>query len=187
MTALTITEALSNFEAAGIPTHSFVAAAQHVNDLMLNTPQAQDRLKELTGEQVDGDHVMRVPLVYGYLVQNIIKAKLAKQSAELLDLLVRSKEQADTLIEKQSWMFIADEAARQDIENADPEVVIAGKAKKGARKALASKIYHAEIKDQFEAGELTRKEAIAIFMEKCGCPASGASTYFHNFKSGKWT
>ncbi len=182
MTTLTLNEAVDHLETDGVPTHSYVVAAQYVNDLMLNTPQAQDRLQELTGENVEGEHVMRVPLVYGYLVQGILKAHIAKQSAELVDLLVAAKANADALIEKQAWMFIADEEARQDIENADPEVVIAGKAKKGARKILGLKIFNAEIKGQ----DLTRKEAIALLQEKVGLTGAGASTYYANFKSGKW-
>lgn len=183
MTALTLDEAVAQLETEGVPTDSVVRAAQYINDLMLNTPQAADRVKALTGEVVEGEHVMRVPLVYGYLVQNLLKAHIAKQAAQLVDLLAKSKEQADALIEKQGWLFIADEDARADIENADPEVVIAGKAKKGARKVLGLKVYKAEI----EGVEMTRKEAIAILMEKVGLTQSGASTYFHNFKSGKWS
>ena len=181
--ALTLEDAVAQLETEGVPTDSVIRAAQHVNDLLLNSPQAADKIKALTGEDVEGEHVMRVPLVYGYLVQNLIKAHVAKQAAKLVDLLAQSKTQADALIEQSSWLFIADEEARQDIENADPEVVKAGKAKKGARKVLALKVYNDKIDDE----ELTRKEAIAILCEEVGLSPAGASTYYANFKSGKWS
>lgn len=182
MTALTLEQAIAELEAQNVPTDSIIRGAQHVNDLMLSKQQAQDLLKKMTGEAVDGEHVMYVPLTYGYLVQNILRAHIAKQTAVLTELLVKSKSQAAELLDKQAWMFIADEDARADIENADPEVVKAGKAKKGARKVLALKVY----RDAVEGKDMTRKEAIAILQEKVGLSAAGASTYYANFKSGKW-
>lgn len=183
MTALTLTAAVAHLETEGVPTDSVIRAAQHVNDLLLSTPQAADKVNALTGEKVEGEHVMRVPLVYGYLVQGILKAHVASESAKLIDILAQAKVQADDLIEKSSWMFIADEDARQDIENADPEVVKAGKAKKGARKVLALRVYAAKIVDK----DLTRKEAIAILCEEVGLTPAGASTYYANFKNGTWS
>lgn len=195
MNAMTVEEAVAQLETEGVPTDSVIRAAQYINDLMLNTPQAADKVKALTGETVDGEHIMRVPLVYGYLVQGLVKAHVAKQSAQILDLLVKAKSQADSLIEEQTWMFIADEDTRAEIENADPEVVKAGKAKKGARKVLGLKIYNDRIKGnvvkvkkgaEVPAGKMVRKEAIAILMEEVGLTSAGASTYFANFESGKW-
>ncbi len=182
MTAMTLEQAVKVLEADGIPTHSAVRGAQHVNGLMLTAEQAKPLIKTLTGQEVNGAHVMHVPLVYGYLVQNILKAHVAKQAADLLDLLVRSKEQAAKLIEEQAWMFIVDVDSRQEIENADPEVVKAGMAKKGARKVLALKVY----REKIEGKDLKRKEAIAILCEEIGLTPAGASTYYANFKAGKW-
>lgn len=182
MTAQTLEQAVKTLEAAGVPTHSVIRGAQHVNGLMLTAEQAKPLIKAMTGEEVNGQHVMHVPLVYGYLVQNILKAHVAKQTASLVDLLVRSKEQATKLLEEQAWMFIVDTDARQEIENADPEVVKAGMAKKGARKVLALKIY----REKIEGKNLKRKEAIAVLCEEIGLTPAGASTYYANFKSGKW-
>jgi hypothetical protein len=182
MTVKTLEQAVEQLSNEGVPTDSVIRSAQHINEQMFSKQKAQDLIKEMTGETVDGEHVMFVPQVYGYLVQNILKAKVAKATTDLLTLLVSSKAQAAKLIEEQSWLFIADEEARQDIENADPAVVIAGKAKKGARKVLGLKIY----RDMIEGKDLTRKEAIAILQEQVGLTDAGGSTYYANFKSGKW-
>jgi hypothetical protein len=183
MTALTLEEAVTVLEGRNIPTESVIRGAQYINDNMPSVDEAKRLIFDWTGEQVgEGNKPQRLLLVYGYLVQNILRAHLMNQAADLVDLLARSKEQADKLLEEQAWMFIADEDARADIENADPEVVKAGKAKKGARKVLALRIFNEKIKDQ----EMSRKEAIAILMEDVGLSAAGASTYYANFKSGKW-
>lgn len=182
MTALSFEQAVAELEARGVPTDSVIRGAQHVNDLMLSPTQAHNLLLQMTGEDVDGAHHMYTPLTYGYLVQNVLRAHLAQQSADLLDLLTRSKQQAEELIEKQAWMFIASEDDRADIENADPEVVKAGKAKKGARKVLGLRVY----KDKIEGKDLKRKEAVAILVDEVGLTPAGASTYYANFKSGKW-
>lgn len=184
MTAQTIEQAVTSLEAQGVPTDSVIRGAQHVNDLQLSADQAKKLIIDMTGEHVGaGNHIMRLPLVYGYLVQNVLKAHVAQQSAQMLDLLVKAKTQADALLEEQTWMFLADEDARADIENADPEVVKAGKAKKGARKVLGLRVYSEKI----DGKDLTRKEAIAILVEEVGLTPAGASTYYANFKSGKWS
>ena len=186
MTAMTLEEAVARLEMEGVPTDSFIKASQHVNAHLPTGQQATDRILAMTGEKVvaeTDEHVMQLPLTYAYLVQSIVKAKIAKASAKLIDVLVAAKVSAAELVDKQAWLFIADEEARQDIENADPEVVKAGKAKKGARKVLALKIY----RDQIEGKDLKRKEAIAILVEEVGLTQAGGSTYYANFKNGNWS
>ena len=184
MTAMTVTEAISNFEARGIPTNSVIRAAQYIGENLPTHDQANAQIKVLTGSTIEaGDKPQRAGLVYGYLVQNVTKAHLASESPNIVELLAQSEVQADQLIEQSTWMFIVNEADLSDIENADPEVVKAGKAKKGARKVLGLRVY----RDQIEGKDLTRKEAIAILQDQVGLTSAGGSTYYANFKSGKWS
>jgi hypothetical protein len=183
--------AIDFLNARGIPTNSFVAAGQHMSQ---NLPQGEDALKivkELTGVDLNttGRHPLYATFTAAYAVQILVRATLEGQVLKAMDLLAAAEKEAREYTDpngRLAWTLAGFEDQKAEIENADPEVVKAGKAKKGARKVLALKVFNEQIAGKVEAGEMTRKEAIAILMTEIGLSAAGASTYYANFKSGKW-
>lgn len=181
-------EAIKYLNDLGVPTRSQIAAGQHMSQNLPTLEKAKEILKALTGHSVSerGQHPLYVPFVAAYAVQLTVRSALAEEAVKAVDLLNEAKARADEFTKpdgKLAWTLAGYEDGKAEIENAEPEAVKAGKAKKGARKVLGLRIYNEKIAGK----ELTRKEAIAILMEEVGLSAAGASTYYANFKSGKWS
>ena len=177
-------KAIKHLDKMGVPIKSRIRAGQHMNDNLPSIEQAKVLIQTLTNHSCSerGKDKLYVPYVAAYVVMLTVKAHIMNESVRMLDVLTKAKADAATFLVEQAWTFVGTDD-KADIENADPEVVKAGRAKKGAKKVLALKIYNRKIKDK----KLTRKEAIAVLMEEIGLTAAGASTYYANFKNGKWS
>lgn len=182
-----MTDVIALIAAAGIPTDSYVQAGLHMNRNLPTPERGVELITELTGEAPATDTDGRVvQFTAAYLVQALVRRHVEGAVVDAVEALTEARQSALDLIEKQGWLFAGVEDEKADIENVEPEVVKAGKAKKGARKVLALRVYNEQIAGKVEAKEMTRKEAIAILMTEVGLSAAGASTYYANFKSGKW-
>lgn len=176
--------AIEKIEKFGAPVNSQIAAGQYMNQNLLDLVDAKALIQTLTNHSCSerGKDERYVPYVAAYLVMLAVKSHLIGESVRMLDLLTEAKTRSEKFIEEMAWSFVESEN-KAEIENADPELVKAGRAKKGAKKVLALKIYKSKIKGK----DLTRKESIAVLMEEIGLSAAGASTYYANFKNGKWS
>lgn len=182
---LDLEAAVAKLNKMGVPTDSPTRAASYINDNLPTPERAQKMIADLTTSTVDvteGTDPRVVQYTAAYVVNGIVKANVMNVTPMTADLIVEARTKAHDFLKRLAWTFAGQEDTKAEIENADPETVKAGNAKKGARKVLALRVYNERIKDH----ELTRKEAIAILVEEVGLTPAGASTYYSNFKSGKW-
>ena len=170
--------AIETLQAYDIPTGSYVSAVQYLNDRAeLTDAQYISRIEELVGYSVtiSTEHLPRY--AYLYLVQELIRASLTTDVLHPVSIYEAAYDKALEFITENSYIF-----ATPDVDG-EPKLDATGapKPKKGAKKELAKQVYH----DEIEGKDLSRKDAIAIIMEKVGMSAGGASTYYANLKSGK--
>ena len=173
-------KAIEQIEAYDIPTHSYVAAIQYLNDRpQLNDADYMKRIEELVGYSVTitDEHMPRY--AYLYLVQELIRASLNINTDVIQPVAIYeiAYDRAAEFLKENSYIFATPD------EDSEPKLDAAGniKPKKGKKKELAKEVYVADI----EGKELSRKDAISILMEKVGLSAGGASTYYANLKNGK--
>lgn len=114
---------------------------------------------------------------FRYVVQNLISAYVrADADVDLATMYVKSVKQAQTYIANNPWVF-----ATGEDPNAGPKLDAAGNVapKKGDKKALAIDLWNKH-KDKPKS----RKEWIELLVAEVGLTAPGASTYYHNLKTG---
>lgn len=190
-----IETAIGKIKDFGAPVGSYVEAGAYMNNNLPALTDAKALIQTLTNKSCSerGKDERYVPTVAAYVVMLTVKAHLRDQSLRMFDILTESKVSADKFLEEMAWSFVEGET-KAEIENVAPELVIAGRAKKGAKKVLGAKVFAAKIKGKVQpnnkadlTAELTmyRKGAIAILMEEVGLTSSGASTYYHNFQPGQ--
>ena len=170
--------ALDILKAYEIPTGSFVAAIQYLNDRTdLTDKQYLERISELVGYdcQVEVENLPRY--AYLYLVQEIIKASQSTDAINVVAVYEVAYDKAAEFIKENSYIF----ARADDDAPVKLDATGAPKPKKGAKKALAIEVYA----DEIAGTNMKRKDAIAILMEKVGLTSGGASTYYANLKAGR--
>lgn len=174
--------AIGKIQTFGAPVGSYVAAGSYMNQNLLQLTDAKALIQTLTNKSCSerGKDPRFVPFVASYVVMLTVKAHLMDQSLRMFDILTEAKAKSEKFLVEMAWSFVEDDS-KAEIENAAPELVRAGRAKKGARKVYGAKVFAKKIKGK----DLTRKEAIAILMEDVGLSQAGASTYYANFQPGK--
>ena len=170
--------AIEQLEAYEIPTSSYVAAIQYIN----NRPELTDadyllRIEQLVGYSVEitAEHMPRY--VYLYLVQEIIRASQQSEDFRAVNVYEVAYKRAEEFLKENPYIF----ATSDDTKPVKLDAAGNVKPKKGAKKELAKKVY----KEHIEGKGLSRQDSIAIIMEKVGMTSGGASTYYANLKSGK--
>ena len=172
-----MSKALETLKEYNIPTGSFVDAIQHLNgNTMLTDAEYESRITELVGAPCTISVANLPRYAYLYLVQEIIKASYSTDMIDVVAIYEVSYDMAETFITENSYIF-----AEKDDKETKLDATGAPKPKKGAKKALAIKVYAEDIRGK----NLTRKESIAILMEKVGMSSGGASTYYANLKAGR--
>ena len=172
-------KAIAQIEAYDIPTHSYVAAIQHLSDRNpLPNGEYIKRIEELVGFSVEISNERLPKYAYLYFVQELIKAAQAVGD-DIVPVAIyeMAYDKASEYIVENSYIF----ATPDDTAPVKLDATGAPKPKKGAKKELAKQVYTDEILGK----NLTRKEAIAIIMDKVGMSSGGASTYYANLKNGK--
>lgn len=173
-------KSIEQLEAYNIPTHSYVAAIQYLNDRTeLSDAEYIKRIEELVGYSVTISTAHLPRYAYLYLVQELIRESLNLNTDVMAPVAIyeAAYRKAEAFIIENSYIF-----ATSDDEDKPTKLDAAGniKPKKGKKKELAKEVYVANI----EGKGLTRKEAIGILMEKVGMSSGGASTYYANLKKG---
>ena len=167
----------------GVSVTSYIKAVQALREMPFAKSDYESGYNRIIGTETfiifETDYEAKFHFLYA--VQETIRASY---SADVLDMAEIASE-VERLIEK---LRIKHPTLFKTYENVDefgsPKLDAIGKPKrkKGAKKELAKSVYNQHIRDK----GLTRKEAIAIIMEKVGMSQQGASTYYHNLKSGKY-
>lgn len=176
-------KAIQTLHDAGIPTGSYIAAVQYLNERgTLTEDEYFDRINEL----LDGHNLVNLPnddiaehrprYAYLYFVQELIRASFSSDSFDTLNVWRDALKRAETFIRGNSYIFAK-------AEDDEPKLDATGKPKpkKGAKKELAKKVYAEKI----DGKGLTRKDAIAILADEVGMTPAGASTYYANLKAGR--
>ena len=115
--------------------------------------------------------------LFGYIVQNSLKAYLNK--VEITDVLTTSTAQALKYIQENPWVF-----ATGEDENAPRKLDAAGNIApaKGDKKVMAKELWTKH--NGIQGTVNTRKLWIELLVAQVGMTAQGASTYYHNLKTG---
>jgi len=200
------TQALAAISGLGIPTNSANAAGIFMNQNLPSIPEAKELIKTVTGGHScseRGKDKKYVPYVASYLVMNTVREAAQAEMLNMFEALKKAKEDADNLLSSgNAWMFKEDKKPAEinvdSLSEVEINTIKSGEAKKGARKALALKIFNEEIKPTMNWNEEkqrfefdkedkgARKAAIALLMERVGLTDNGGSTYVANFSSLKW-
>jgi len=161
--------AINVLENYDIPTTSVLQAVQYLNDhtTTLSDSDYIDRISEMAGEPVNINDA-NPRLTYRYFVQETV----THPTFENKILFTAALNKAVEFVNKNKWVLVKGETP-VDI-NGKP------KAKKGAKKVLAQKLWSVHKNEN-----LSRKEWIALLVEKVNLTPAGASTYHANLKAGR--
>lgn len=149
-----------------ITTDSYIKAVQELNAESLTDVEYLDRIEELVGGTVDLKGASP-KYTYMYFVENVIKNG---ENYWLND----SIERARKFVDKYDW------AMKKETPQQNEETIVKT-GKKGAKKIQAIKLYN-ERKNE----EMSRKQWIELLISEIGLTKAGASTYFHNLKTGQY-
>ena len=172
-------KAIETIRSYDIPVGSYVAAIQYLGERAdLTDAQYIARIEELVGYSVTISKEHLPKYAYLYLVQELIRASMTTDKLHPVAIYEIAYDKAEEFITENSYIFAKPEAEDGVVKL---DATGAPKPKKGAKKDLAKQVYA----DEIEGKGLSRKEAIAIIMDKVGMSSGGASTYYANLKSGK--
>jgi len=172
-----MTTPIQHLESYKIPTTSQPKAIRHISELELTGTVFRNRIAELTGTTVDLSD-KQAEFTYKYMVQNIISRTANDKVLDMSDIYVASSKQASNFIGQNQHVLIEKESTYKPKVNSDGTK----KPKKGSKKILAIQVYN-DNKDK----NLSRKEFIALLVKDVDLTPAGASTYYSNLKSEKWS
>lgn len=170
---------IATIAALGIPTRSQAAAIQHFRDHdpvwhRQTADTYQDLIIRITGVSAQSEDALELEYAFRYTVTTAIEQPDLTGHTLVNLALAR----AQNFIADHPYVFAEPD---EDLD-APPKLDAQGKpkAKKGAKKEMARKVYDEKIRNE----GLTRKESIAILVEEVGLSPAGASTYYANLKKG---
>jgi len=175
---------LEVIEEFGAPTHSYIEAVQHFND-RVNLTQSEyekgynDIIGTVTKVEFNDHTLARYHFLYA--VQETIKASFDG----VPDMVVVVDEIEKHVAKlKASYPYLFKNSISPSGKPEPKQMDAAGlpKRRKGTKKKLTKEVYVEFI----EGKDLTRKEAIAILVEKVRLKETVASTYYSNCKKGKF-
>lgn len=148
----------------------------------LNSVDYKRRIVELTDKDCDLTDELELKFTYLYMVQNIIRISKNTEVLNIEDVYIRSYDQAVDFLLQNEWVRLSDEKL---VEEGKVKTDCLGKPKrkKGVKKDMALDFY----KKNVGSVEWTRKEWIQQLMDYVGLSSNGASTYYANLKSGRWS
>jgi len=173
---------LEVISAYGAPTDSYIAAVRHFSERdELTKEQYEEGYNAIIGteEPVEFSTVFHAKYHFLYAVQETVRLSLSgipmmSDVAEIVEERVKRMEA------EKPWAF----KDYNETPDGERKLDATGKPKpkKGAKKELAIQVYA----DEIHGKGLSRKDAIAIMMEKVGLTKAGASTYYANCKAGRY-
>lgn len=173
---------------------SALRVIQELCDFEMSVPQFIEAIEELVDAKAvitEYQLLSTVPhlakYTFRYVAQNVLYAYLNKVPFDNDSLLFKSLKQAHKYILENSWVF-----STGDDPNAPPKLDAAGNVapKKGDKQANAKKLWVDNQKNDAlfvtKDGERNpvRKLWIELLVKEVGLTTAGASTYYHNLKTG---
>jgi len=163
-------QAINILQDDGIPTHSYLAAIQHINSFEdKNAVQYAELISELIEVQYNESDTRLAKYTYLYLVQELLRHYNDPTSPPLRDILNMVTLKAKTFIADNEYIFANPEEVSSDV-GSNPH------KKKGSkqREALAIFANNRETK--------SRGEIIQMFMDDLNMTKAGANTYYCSTK-----
>ena len=148
----------------------------------LNGFDYKRRIVELTDQDCDLTDELELKYTYLYMVQNIIRISKVTENVDIESVYIRSYEQASEYILNNEWISLSEEKLVKE-GKVKTDCLGKPKRKKGVKKDMALDFYKKNVGEV----EWTRKEWIQQLMDYVGLSANGASTYYANLKSGRWS
>lgn len=166
---------LNNIKAIGIPTDTPVAAIQEMRDygwFEKSGDEYGDLIISVTGVDAPTKDERELNYTFRYVVTTAIE----NPGLTGVPLVAEATDRARKFIANHAYVFATPD------EDETPKVDAMGKpkAKKGAKKEHARKVYDEQVRNK----DVTRKDAIAILVAEVGLSPAGASTYYANLKKG---
>lgn len=157
----------------GIDTQSYISAAVDIRiEGELDERTYRERITEITMTGTADTPIELVPLVYGYTIQEAIRNDDLTGKA----LYEYACSQAAQFYKEYPYIVVTEEE-----ENTVDVVTGQVKKKKGVKGDIAREVFIAN-KDALRAGELSRKQMLAIIAEAADMSEAGASTYYAKLK-----
>lgn len=170
----------------GLPTHSYIAAAHEIN-LRYGDCTKGDydfQIATLTNHHVETRHVKHAQLVFGYIVQESIRAHVAKTAMTVDELVELAANKATTFLINNPWNDVETETTTVTTADGTTTDIVTVKKKRGkgpSKRDLSIQLY-TKVKDQ----NMTRAQLIELFVKELDLTPAGASTYVANCRSGLW-
>lgn len=127
---------ISTLQKLGIPTHSYIVAAQAAGAMRFSCDQAkyEQMIAQILGDHFETASLPQAQMLFGYLVQEIVRFDLQDKVLDLDILFDLANERACEFVATQPWHWSSDtndEGRLQDVrrfldvfENADPETMV---------------------------------------------------------------
>jgi hypothetical protein len=170
----------------GLPINSFVSAVHelhlHFGDRTKGDYDFQ--IAALTNHHVETKHTKHAQLVFGYIVQESIRAYITKTPQTVDELVELASSKALTFLVNNPWNDAETEITTVTTPDGETTSVVTVKNKRGkgpTKRDLSIQLY-TKVKDQ----KLSRQDLINLFVKELGLTPAGASTYVANCRSGAW-
>lgn len=161
----------------GVPVHSYVAAAIHINGTCLPEERYRANIEAILGTKVEQfESPMDAKLAYAYFTQNYLKRHDTDGPVCVEQLYLESVAEAKAKREASPWLY-HDLEADAGVPQVDDNGVV--KRKKGWKRDEAERLFKER---KAEGSDMSRKAIIALFKEKLDMSDAGASTYYANCK-----
>lgn len=164
-----MTTAIETINSYGAPIDSKVKAIQYFNETLYSHEQYDDMTSKIIGETVNHTNHVMARYTFLYVVQEVVGANISNTPIEVGLTYVNACTSAEQFINKNPWASVAIEDGSSDADGVSIKPRT-GK-KRGMKKGKLVEQLYCENKN------LSRKEIIALFIEKVGTTAAGAATY----------
>lgn len=168
--------ALELLQSLDIDTTSRINALRDVKGMNFDREGYIELVHQLTGDNdySDDDHHARFTALY--LVTDIVEG----QKTDSIDL-ASAHEKAVNYLSKNKWVMAERETTSYYKAKTTVDALGNPRQKKGAKKEKAIKFWNNN-----QGNFSTRKEWVNALMENIGLTQAGASTYYHNLKTGQY-
>ena len=161
---------MTNLSVYNIDTNSVVRAVADVRGLDFDPDKYREMVKELTGQEPRCTDKAAM-----YVAQYVVTDLVAGLSISV----DRATEQAMTYLDANPWALVRNTAPTTYVRKHEFDAMGQPKKKKGAKKEMALAEW-AQHKDK----GWTRKQWIEHLVKTVGLSPAGASTYYHNLRTG---
>lgn len=168
-----------------IPTTTHFDAARYVAAQYAGCSKAQyeSLITSVCGVEVHTNHTKEAELLFGYLVVESVKQHHEGFVVKGNEIIEVAKQKTNQFLINNPWIAVQGETTTTTTTEDGVVVQHTSSKKKGgaSKKELCIALFNEDGNNT-----KTRKELIAVFVEKLGLTPAGASTYVHNCQKGLW-